>query len=241
MQRRSLLALLVASSLAPGCAGRAPAAARPAHDGGGGHHQHGGHHAEHADHDFADADRWAAVFDDPARDEWQRPDEVVALLELAPGLVVADLGAGTGYFEHRLSRAVGGAGKVLALDVEPAMVRHLEERGRREGWGSVEARVVPVDDPGLGEASVDRVLIVDTWHHLGDRGAYAGKLARALRAGGRIAVVDFTIEAPVGPPPAARLPAAAVVAELAAAGLDAGIADESLPHQYVVIAVRRAP
>ena len=197
-----------------------------------------GHHAAHGDHGFGDTDRWAKVFDDPARDAWQRPDEVVGLLEVGPGLVVADIGAGTGYFERRLSHQVGSAGKVLALDVEPAMIAYLEERGRREAWRGVEAKLVPVDDPQLGEARIDRILIVDTWHHLGDRAAYARKLAFALRAGGKLAVVDFTPEAPMGPPAAMRIAAEQVADELTAVGLQATVAHEDLPHQYVVLAVR---
>lgn len=237
---RIVLASLVATAAAACGSPARPAAPvvadAPAHDGDAAHH---GHHADHADHGFGDTERWAKVFDDPARDEWQRPDDVVRLLDVGPGLVVADLGAGTGYFERRLGEKVGSAGKVYALDTEPAMVTYLEERGRRERWRSVEARVVAPGDPALGEAQIDRILVVDTWHHLPDRAAYAQKLARALRAGGKVAVVDFTPEAPMGPPPAMRIAAEQVVAELAAAGLDATIAAEELPHQYVVVAVRR--
>ena len=135
----------------------------------------------------------------------------------------------------------GSAGRVYALDTEPDMIAYLEERGRREMWRGVEPRLVEADDPALGEAQVDRILVVDTWHHLPDRAGYARKLARALRAGGRLAVVDFTPEAPMGPPPAMRLSAEAVVAELTAAALVAEIAAEELPHQYVVVAVRPTP
>ncbi len=215
--------------------------------GGHGHAAHAGpaapagHHVDHADHRFDDAARWAAVFDDPTRDEWQRPDDVVALLGIGPGQTVVDLGAGTGYFERRLSAKVGSAGRVLALDVEPDMVAHLEQRAQREAWRGVEPRLVATDDPGLGVAQVDRILVVNTWHHLPERAAYAGKLAAALRAGGRLAVVDFTLDAPMGPPAAARLSAEQVVAELTAVGLTATIATESLPHQYVVVGVRSSP
>ncbi len=224
---------IVGALLGPACGGGAtkPPAVAPADHAG-----HHGHHGDHAAHDFADATRWATVFDDPARDAWQKPDEVVALLAPGPGHVVADIGAGTGYFEPYLTRAVGGAGKILALDSEPAMVAHIAQRATAELWSNVVAQVVAADDPGLPTAGVDRVLIVDTWHHLPDRPRYAAKLALALRPGGTLAVVDFTPDAPMGPPAAARLAAATVVAELAAAGLSARVAEESLPHQYVVLA-----
>jgi predicted methyltransferase len=190
-------------------------------------------------HDFHDAARWAKVFDDPARDAWQKPAEVVAVMAIAPGMTVVDLGAGTGYFEPHLARAVGPAGRVLALDVEPDMVAHMTARARAEGLANVEARTVAPDDPGLGAGSVDRVLIVDTWHHLPARAAYARRLAAALAPGGAVVVVDFTLESAMGPPVHARVPAVEVVADLAAAGLDARIVEESLPEQYIVVGRRR--
>ncbi len=194
---------------------------------------HGGHGAGHH-HDFADVERFAAIFDDPARDEWQRPDEVVALLALSPGMVVADLGAGTGYFAPHLSRAVGPSGRVLALDVEPAMVEHMRGRFAEAGLANAEARSVAPDDPGFAPASVDRVLVVDTWHHIEARERYAERLRAALRPGGFVLVVDFTRESPHGPPPELRLSAAQVVSELERGGLRARVLEESLPYQYAV-------
>jgi predicted methyltransferase len=190
---------------------------------------------DHAHHRFDDVDRWVAVFDDPARDAWQRPADVVALLRLAPGMTVADLGAGTGYFLPYLSPAVGSTGRVLALDVEPAMVRHMRERAARQSLTNVVATAVPPDDPRLPPAGVDRVLVVDTWHHLPDRAAYSAKLAAGLKAGGMVVVVDFTMDTRLGPPPDARVPPDTVVAELRAGGLEADIVAEPLPEQYVVI------
>jgi SAM-dependent methyltransferase len=222
------------------CGGAPPAerpAPAPAQHGEHAHapgHVHGGGH-----HGFENADAWAKVFDDPARDAWQKPDAVVALLELRAGMTVADIGAGTGYFVARLSRAVGPAGRVVATDIEPDMVRYMTERAAREQLGNVEARLAPAAGPGLAAASVDRVLIVDVWHHLGDRAAYARALAAALRPGGAVMIVDFTKEAKHGPPAEMRIPADDIVATLAAAGLRAAVVAEDLPDQYVVIG--RAP
>jgi predicted methyltransferase len=221
------LAWIAALALAA-CGGAAAAPpAPPSHD-----HHHG------MVHDFHDAEHWAQVFDDPARDAWQRPAEVVAALGLAPGMTVADLGAGTGYFEPHLARAVGPGGHVVALDSEAGMVDHLRARATREGLANVEAQKVAADDPGLPAGAVDRVLIVDTWHHLPDRPAYARKLAAALKPGGSVMVVDFTRESAMGPPVAARVPPDEVVAELKAGGLDARVVDEALPEQYIVVGVR---
>jgi SAM-dependent methyltransferase len=185
-------------------------------------------------HRFEKADDWVAKFDDPKRDEWQRPASVVALMQIAPGSTVADLGTGTGYFLPHLAKAVGDAGHVLALDVEPDMIRYVKERAAREHLANVEARVVPLDGPGLAEASVDRVLIVDTWHHIDGREAYTKKLGAGLRAGGAVYVVDFTLDSAMGPPKHHRLPAEQVVRELEAGGLHGEIVKEDLPEQYVV-------
>ena len=216
-------------ALAAGCGAPRPAEPLP--------HVH--RHA-HVGHRFEDAQEWAQTFDDPARDEWQQPQEVVRLLGVEPGDVVVDLGAGTGYFLSHLSRAVGERGRVIALDVEPSMVEHMRQRVEREGLPNVEVRLVAPDDPGLGEATVNKILIVDTWHHIADRGAYAALLRRALIADGcttsaaRVAVVDYTREAPEGPPPEMRLPPEAVQDDLRRGSLHARLLEEALPRQYVI-------
>src|SRR5689334_3737130 len=110
-------------------------------------HDHDGH--QPLGHRFEHADDWTAQFDDPKRDAWQKPDEVVAALALQPGMTVADIGAGTGYFEARLSKAVGDSGKVIAVDLEADMVRYLGERATREKLANVEARQSTTDDPKL--------------------------------------------------------------------------------------------
>ncbi|MDX1383208.1 MAG: SAM-dependent methyltransferase, partial [Thermoanaerobaculia bacterium] len=110
-----VLAVLVAATAASAVA-QEPAAAEPpaAHDG---HHRSEGMH-----HDFSDVERFERMFEDPERVRWQQPEKLVAALEIAAGMTVADLGAGTGYFLPWLNAAVGPKGRVLALDVEPAMV-----------------------------------------------------------------------------------------------------------------------
>jgi len=192
-------------------------------------------------HDFSDVARYVKAFESPARDAWQKPDDVVSLLQLWPGNVVADVGAGTGHFEPYLAKAVGSPGRVLALDVEPHMVTYLKTRVKREKLANVVVQKVAPDDPGLGEASVDRVLLVNTWHHLPARPAYAAALNRALRGGGFVVIVDFTAASPEGPPAAARLSPATVIDELEAGGLSARAIPESLPLQYVVIGQKRGP
>lgn len=227
--------LLALSSLACGAphahGGGAPHAPQSDHaaDHPGAHEEQGHAHG----HDFSDVERFEGMFDAPDRDEWQRPDEVVSALALAPHMTVVDLGTGTGYFLARLSRAVP-EGHVLALDVEPRMIEHVAARVTREGLPNVDARVCGTDDPGLAADSVDRVLVVDTWHHIEARPLYLARLAPALRSGGALLIVDFTREAEHGPPPAMRLSADEVVAELQSAGWSADVIEETLPMQWIV-------
>jgi len=198
---------------------------------------HAGHHGGGMPHRFEDADAWARSLDDPARDAWQQPDRVLGALALTPAMVVADIGAGTGYFAVRLARAVP-RGQVIATDIEPDMIRYLTERARREGLANLRAVQTPPDSPQLAASSVDRVLVVNVWHHLGDRAAYAKQLAEALRPGGQIAVVDFKLDSSHGPPRPHRLAPEAIAADLRAAGLATEVSAVDLPEQYIVIARR---
>jgi len=199
------------------------------------HGEHGEGHGHHGDahHRFDNPEEWAKTFDDPLRDDWQQPDRVIDALDIQPGMTVADIGAGTGYFNPHLAAAVGPEGTVIAIDIEPKMVEYMTERAVRDGTPQVKPRVTTPDDPGLAAGEVDRVLIVDTYHHIAQRPAYFTRLAEAMKPGGKLVVVDLTKEAPFGPPASQRLTAAEVTAELAAAGwVAAGQVD--LPHQYVL-------
>ena len=202
-----------------------PPAASPAPHGHG-HHGQGFHKR------FDGAEGWAKVFDAPDRDAWQKPDTVLDALELTPKSLVADVGAGTGYFSVRLARRVP-EGKVFAVDVEADMVRYLVERARREGLPGLVAIQAEPNDPKIPEP-VDVVLVVDTLHHIDARDAYFVKLRSSLRPGGRVAIVDFTKDATMGPPPAHRLGAEEVVALAARAGLSK-VREVALPQQYVLV------
>jgi SAM-dependent methyltransferase len=193
------------------------------------------HAPEHGHHSFEGAERWAQRFDDPARDAWQKPDAVLARLALVDGMRVADIGSGTGYFAVRLARALP-AGRVYGIDVEPDMVRYLNERAAKEGLANLESRLGQPDDPQLPEA-VDLVLVVDTYHHIADRVAYFERLAGQLAPGARIAIVDFKPgELPVGPPEEMKVPAERIVGEMRAAGYRLEVDDRTLlPYQDLLI------
>lgn len=123
------------------------------------------------------------------RGTWQRPADVVGALELRPGDRVADLGAGEGYFVPYLVEAVGSDGTVYAVEVDEEIVVSLAERFP-PGSTNVEAVLGEFEDPKLPDASVDVVLIVNTYHHIGDRPAYFRRLKQDLRPGGRVAVIE---------------------------------------------------
>ena len=187
-------------------------------------------------HPFDDVAKWVGVFDDPGRDAWQKPDAVLRALDVKPGMSVADLGAGTGYFSVHLANAVGKKGRVLAIDVEPKLVDYMRERAAKANLPQVVPRLAPTDDPKLPKGGVDLVLIVDTWHHIDDRLHYLPKLAAGLKPGGRVAVVDFKKgDFPVGPPDAHKLTADEVAAEFHQAGWRDAMRWDELPYQYVLV------
>jgi len=184
-------------------------------------------------HQFKDAEKWSHVFDDPKRDEWQKPHQVIQALELAPGAVVADVGAGTGYFSARLATMLP-KGKVYAVDVEPDMVKHLAERARREGRKNLRAVQGAPADARLPE-KVDLILFVDVHPHIDAREQYFRKLRASLKPGGRVAIIDFRLDSPEGPPKAARVAPEQVKAELKAAGYSLAEEHGFLPNQYFLI------
>ncbi|HVO26013.1 MAG TPA: class I SAM-dependent methyltransferase [Candidatus Margulisiibacteriota bacterium] len=189
-----------------------------------------------AHHSFDDVAKWTKVFDDPARDEWQKPGELIADLKLHPGMRVADLGAGTGYFSRYLAAAVGSDGTVYAVDTEPNLVVHLRERAEQENTPNVVPILASADNPRLPVAGIDLILIVDTYHHIDARRAYFGRLRRSLAPGGRVAIVDWQKrDLPVGPPPIHKLARDQVVDEMTAAGYVLAAEPDVLPYQYVLI------
>lgn len=167
-------------------------------------------------HAFADPAERAKKWNDPERDGWQHPEEIVAALDLKPGATVADIGAGTGYMVAHLSKAVGKGGTVIAIDASAEMVEYLAKRGADLGPARIVPRKVGADDPELQAAGVDGVLALDTWHHVKGREAYARKVYEGLKRGGRFVVVDYDVDAEVGPPKAMRLEPARVTKQLEA-------------------------
>jgi len=189
-------------------------------------------HPDHMDHHF-DASKDAARFDDPARDAWQLPDRVIAALALKPGQSVADIGSGTGYFAVRLAKSAT-APKVFGADIEPNMVQYLKDRAAKEGLANVASVLASATSPNLPEP-VDVVLIVDTYHHIGDRVAYFRDLQKSLKPGGRVAIIDFAPESPEGPPKEFRFTQQKFQAEMKQAGYRLAAKFDFLPRQNFLI------
>jgi len=185
---------------------------------------------------FDNIEFWVKTFEDPARDEWQKPDEVIKTMDLRQGDVVADLGAGTGYFTRRIAAAVGPEGKALGLEVEPAMVDHMKKDAEKLHMKNYIAKLVEYDDPLLEPQSVDVVFICDTYHHIKDRVNYLKRLSKGLKAGGRVVVVDFyKKELPVGPQNLEhKLSEETVLKEFQDAGFRVLQTHSVLPYQYFI-------
>ena len=184
-------------------------------------------------HGFGGAEQWAQIFDDPKRDAWQKPHEVIQALALKPDAVVADIGSGTGYFSVRFANMTP-KGRVYGVDTEPDMVKYLADRAKREGLKNITAVQAKPDDPRLPE-KMDLIILVDVYHHVGDRERYFRQLRNSLKPGGRLAVIDFRMDAPEGPPRSARIAPERVQAELKRAGYTLAQEHTFLPNQYFLI------
>lgn len=174
----------------------------------------------------------------PDRDEWQRPDQIMDALGIADASVVADVGAGAGWFTVRLARRVGPNGRVYAQDVQAEMVVAITRRVQRLGLTNVIPRRGQEDDPQLPDGLFDAVLMVDVVREVTDRPGLFRHLARALKPQGRIGVVDFRLEgAGPGPDPADRISPDVVQAAAEEAGLRLLRSESFLPYQYFLVFV----
>ena len=184
----------------------------------------------------ADTAAYIAALEDPKRDAWQKPHDVIDALVLRPGEQIADIGAGSGYFALRFARHVGPDGRVLAIDVSREMLAHLEAQVKAAGLTNVETKLVPPDDPQLPDASLDRAFICDVWHHVDDQAGYLEKLKRALRPSGQIVMVDFhKRELPVGPPVSMKIAREDLIAQLERHGFRLAREHTFLPYQYFLV------
>lgn len=133
------------------------------------------------------------------RESEERPSLAVQLLRIQPGQTVADIGAGSGYYTRLLSKSVGPAGKVYATDIQPEMIRLLEERIRREKLSNVTSVLCTETDPRLPPESIDLALLVDVYHEFARPQEMLRGIRRALKPGGRLVLIEFRKEDPAVP------------------------------------------
>lgn len=198
-----------------------------------------GHEHGH-EHRFDDPAGYAERWEDPERDGWQRPAALVEALGVQAGMTVADIGTGTGYLLPYLHRAVGSEGQVYAVDVSEEMLAWVRRRAEQEDLDTVQTVEAAPGASGLTRASVDRAIMINVWHHIADRPAYARDLHGALRDGGVLFIVESDPDShdDGGPPRHYRLAPATVIAELKGAGFSASREDFDLDRQYVIRAER---
>jgi SAM-dependent methyltransferase len=131
-----------------------------------------------------------SIFDSPGRDERLQINRVMDLLGVGPGKVVADIGAGSGWFTVRAAKRVGGAGAVYAVDINPEAVRYIGERAHKEKLQNVKTILGKPDNPLLAASSVDAVLMLKTYHEVAQPVALLKNLHAALRPGAKVGIID---------------------------------------------------
>jgi SAM-dependent methyltransferase len=182
----------------------------------------GGH--EHRDR-FGNPDdlqEYLRKLDDPARDEWQKPDEVLRALQLPPDSVVGEIGAGSGYFTVRIAPL---AAHVFASEAAPQMLEVLRQRLAAAAIRNVTPVLGLAEDPFLPSGRCDVIVSVNAYHHFPEPTAFLRRIRRALRPGGRIAIVDFH----------EKVPKEQVLAEAQAAALQMAAEHAFLPQQHFLI------
>ncbi|MEM7153028.1 MAG: methyltransferase domain-containing protein [Myxococcota bacterium] len=188
---------------------------------------------------YDDPKAMIAIFEDEERDGWQQPEQVVRVLNLiSKNAVIADIGAGSGYFTRRLAAEVP-EGRVYAVDVDGEFEDYLLEH--REAWGTpnIEPHLAIYDDPMLPQGELDVVFTANTYAYIRNRVGYFGKIRAALKADGRLAIIEFRpqAEAPEGtaPDPQHRVSRDTAVTELQQAGFEVEREETFLPHQWFLV------
>jgi ubiquinone/menaquinone biosynthesis C-methylase UbiE len=179
-----------------------------------------------------------SALEGPDRELWQKPDQIMDALGIADGTVVADLGAGGGWFTVRLARRVGPQGLVYAEDIQEEMIESMERRLTREGLRNVRMVLGTPEDPKLPRGRLDAVLIVDAYYEVEQQEPVEllRNVRAALKPHGRLGIVDFKKDGG-GPGPLMedRVDAEVVIADAKAAGLRLISRETFLPYQFLLI------
>ena len=184
---------------------------------------------------FKDTEKYIAFLERPERAKWQRPDAVIAALGLTGDEAVVDVGAGSGYFSFRLARALP-RGSVVATDIQPEMVRHMHHKAMTDGVQNLHVVLGQAEDPGI-PATADLVFLCDVLHHVPNQPLWLGKLVREMKAGARLALVEFKEgKLPQGPPENLKLPRAKLMELTKNAGLALVVEKpDLLPYQTFLV------
>jgi arsenite methyltransferase len=183
-----------------------------------------------------DPKAYIGSLEDPKRDAYQKPHEVLTALDPKPGEIMADIGAGSGYFTFPLARHVGERGKVYAIDVSPDMILHINRRIRDLGVTNVVSILADPDDPLLPDQSVNRFFFCDSWHHIENQAKYLALMKRMLRPRGEIVMIDFhKKELPVGPPLRTKIARADLIMQMGNNGFRLTKEHTFLPYQYFLV------
>ena len=172
----------------------------------------------------------------PEREVEEQPQRVIDALAIQPGQTVVDLGAGSGYYSFRIASLVGAAGKIIAVDIEPTMLRVIQQRAERERVSNLSAVQSTACDPNLPPGSVDLLFMVDVYHELACPYEMMQKVRTALKPGGRVALIEFRKEDPkVTIKEVHKMSEAQIIREMKAVGLRHVKTVETLPIQHLVI------
>ena len=178
----------------------------------------------------------APWLDRSEREAEERPTQALAFLDIKPGWVVADIGAGSGYFTERLSRLVGATGRVYANDIQKGMLDLLQRRLASQQLQNVTLVLGEPADPKLPPSSIDLALMVDVYHELGDPQTMLANIKKALKPDGRLALIEYKGEDPSVPIlPLHKMTVAQARLELEPEGFVLTSVNSSLPRQHVLV------
>jgi ubiquinone/menaquinone biosynthesis C-methylase UbiE len=172
----------------------------------------------------------------PERENEEAPSKALDALELKPGMVVADIGAGSGYYTARISKRVGPAGRVYATDIQPGMIELLDRRIKSEGLANVTTVLGGMDDPKLPAKSIDLAIMVDVYHELQQPQVFLQRLKESFKPGGRLVLLEFRKEDPNVPIlEVHKMSVAEVRQEMEAEGFALDRVIEVLPWQHILV------
>lgn len=178
----------------------------------------------------------AGWMDRASREQEEAPERALSAVGIRPGMIVADVGAGSGYMTLRIAPLVGSAGKVYAEDIQPALLQLLQQKARVAGASNVEIVLGSETDARLPENAVDLVLLVDVYHEFHHPQEMLRSIRRALKPGGQLVLVEYRKEDPTVPiAPTHRMSVADARQEIEAEGFTFDRAVENLPRQHIIV------